>query len=158
VNFANDPTANNIRATIEHNRVLGSGGYAGISLWGYTDGVKVRHNQISGITDEPSVGGTSFPGNNGGIRLRDFIGIAPVNAEISDNNIEALRGISVEANASWNWISRNRVWALDFPAVKLGADTYSNSVTDNLLRTPAEKGDAAVLDDSGGVNTVAGNR
>ncbi len=177
VNFATDPTANNIRATIEHNRVLGSGGYEGITLFGYTDGVKIRHNQINGITGEPSIfipgqGETFVLGFNGGIRLRDLNGIAPVNAEISDNNIEAVRGISVEADASWNWISRNRVWAVDYPialspslgvpltpvAVELGADTYSNSVTDNLLRTPAEKGDAAVLDNSGGVNTVAGNR
>lgn len=140
---------------IANNRILGAGGYTGITVWGPCEDVAVENNLITGITGLAS----NAPGTNGGIRIRAYPGIAgiPVRTRIIGNTIEALRGISVEATSSSNQIYGNRVWALDFPAVQLGAATTLNLVGNNVLRTPAQRGNAAVLD-QGTSNTVALNR
>ena len=142
-------------AVIANNRILGAGGYTGITVWGGCEDTAVENNLITGITELAS----NTPGTNGGIRLRAFPGIAatPVRTRIMGNTIEALRGISVEATSSSNQIYGNRIRALDFPAVQLGAATTLNLVGNNVLRTPAQRGNAAVLD-QGTSNTVALNR
>jgi hypothetical protein len=175
-NASVDPAGGNICATIEDNRILADGGYIGIEVFGYMEDVEIEDNLITGITGE------GFPSITGGIRLRGGVhidpitlqrvynGVGPINTEVSDNWIEALRGISVEGDASRNEITGNRVWALDFPTVELGADTFSNDVTRNLLRTStpnshrshrsrrsSQSGDATVLDNGTG-NRVARNR
>lgn len=89
-------------AVIANNRILGAGGYTGITVWGGCEDTAVENNLITGITELAS----NTPGTNGGIRLRAFPGIAatPVRTRIMGNTIEALRGISVEATSSSNQI------------------------------------------------------
>jgi nitrous oxidase accessory protein NosD len=141
-------------AVIANNRILGAGGYTGITVWGGCEDTAVENNLITGITGLA----VNTPGTNGGIRLRAYAGIAatPVRTWIMGNTIEALRGITVEATSSSNQIYGNRIRALDFPAVQLGAATTLNLVGNNVLRTPAQRGNAAVLD-QGTSNTVVLN-
>ena len=140
---------------IANNRILGAGGYTGITVWGPCEDVVVESNLITGIT------GVNTPGSNGGIRLRVYpdpsIVGTPVRTRIIGNTIEALRGISVESDSRSNQIYGNRIRALGFPAVQLGEATSFNLVGNNVLRTPAQRGNAAVLD-QGTSNTVALNR
>jgi hypothetical protein len=152
LNLAAIPANNFMRGTIENNRILGAGGYTGISLWGYMEDVIVRRNQISGITGEGIP-----PSAVAGIRARGAFGLGPVRCEIYENQIEGLRGITLEADSSLNRVYRNVVIASGFPAVDLGPETSDNTVTDNRLRTPSARGNAAVLDQGVG-NTVDDNR
>lgn len=144
-----------VRGVIAANRVLGAGGYNGITLWGSCRDVRVVGNLVTGITGEP----LGIPGNNGGIRLRTWQPTAatPVGCRIEGNTIEALRGISIEGTAQGNVCTLNTVRALGPVAVQLGASTSGNAVLRNLLQAALLRGDAAVAD-AGVDNTVRGNR
>ena len=153
VNGAEDATAVELGVRVEDNVLLGTGGYIAITLWGFMDGVRVENNYISGFTGEgipaPAVSGIRL---RGGLHTTpsgtfEYNGLGPINSYIADNVIvDSLRGVSVEGDASNNLIIGNRVDSLGFPAVELGADTTSNGVFFNYLRTPLEQGDDAVLD------------
>jgi hypothetical protein len=140
-----------MRGSVERNEILGNGGYTGISIWGHCEQVLVAHNLITGITGEA----LNTPGTNGGIRLRSLgPGFSPVGTRIFHNEISALRGISVEGDASANLIRRNRIWAQGPVAVELAADTSGNAVVQNWLRTPSASGNDTVL--NAGANNIVG--
>jgi hypothetical protein len=150
INFIANPGAI-LRGSVERNEILGNGGYTGISIWGHCEQVLVAHNLITGITGEA----LNTPGTNGGIRLRSFgPGFSPVGTRILNNEISALRGISVEGDASANLIRRNRIWAQGPVAVELATDTSGNAVVQNWLRTPSASGNDTVL--NAGVNNIVG--
>lgn len=143
-----------VRGVIAGNKVLGAGGYNGITVWGSCRDVRVAGNLVTGITGEP----LGIPGNNGGIRLRTWLNTAsPVGCRIQGNTIEALRGISIEGTAQGNVFTLNTVRALGPVAVQLGASTSGNAVVRNLLQAALLRGDAAVAD-AGVDNTVRWNR
>jgi len=143
-----------LRGAVEGNQILGDGGYTGITIWGSCMDVLVRHNFITGITGLA----LNTPGTNGGIRLRRFgPGFSPVGTQIVDNEIEALRGISVEGDASESQIERNRIKATGPAAVELGVATAANAVVRNVLRSTLGPGDQAVVDGGAG-NIVNSNR
>lgn len=153
ISFAVDP-GGILRGAVEGNHILGNGGYTGITIWGPCEDVLVSHNFITGITGLA----LNTPGTNGGIRLRSFgPGFSPVGTQIVDNQIAALRGISVEGDASESQIERNRIKATGPAAVELGVATAANAVVRNVLRSTLGRGDQAVLD-GGTENIVNSNR
>lgn len=143
-----------LRGSVEGNKILGNGGYTGITVWGPCEDVLVSDNFITGISGQA----LNTPGTNGGIRLRSWgPGLSPIGTRIVDNEIEALRGISVEGDASANRIDGNRICATGPAAVELGVATSTNFVTQNRLKSSLGRGNQAVID-GGTENTVDSNR
>lgn len=153
INFVAQP-GGILRGAVEGNEILGNGGYTGITVWGPCEDVLVSDNLITGISGQA----LNTPGTNGGIRLRSWgPGLSPIGTRIMDNEIEALRGISVEGDASANRIERNRILASGPAAVELGVATAANAVVRNVLRSTLGRGNQAVVD-GGARNIVNSNR
>jgi hypothetical protein len=153
INFIAQPDGM-LRGAVDGNQILGNGGYTGIAVWGRCEDVLVSDNLITGITGL----GLNTPGTNGGIRLRSFgPGYSPIGTRIVDNDIEALRGISVEGDTSASLIEGNRIRASGPASVDLGVASSANSVIRNLLRSPLGRGNQTVLD-AGTGNSVRSNR
>jgi len=140
--------------SIVDNELVGHGGYTGITVWAQCEDALIADNLITGI-DGLALG---TPSTNGGIRLRtDGPGLSPVGTRIVDNDIEALRGISVEGDSSESLIEDNRIRASGPASVELGGASSANSVIRNRLRSALGRGNQTVLDGGTG-NIVRGNR